>query len=360
LGRLDAAIRSSRLALLLDPLDPEATGVLHLLYRRLDRFGDNEAARRAVLRETLLLADRPGTFDMERYRARYGLALSNGKTGHHEQARAIWLGLLADPMVRDSMRQSVIIGTLRAALASNDRDLARQAFDLHAGEFPNGADFLAYGLLYQAAKEESGFWRSRDLLDSIIPFNIKEDLGGAEFARLNTKLVTEMGNRDDWAANYSSPGTISRRTPTSKPLTGDTPAVARFKRMLLEKAEIYLETKSKYLNPIMANGGRLAISRFVGLKVSKLAEEPTHIHSGSVLSGVHYPYIPASVSDRGRAGHIDFGRPDIDAAGPPPPLRTIQPETGLLLLFPAYLFHRILPGDFGEERFSIAFDFGSI
>jgi hypothetical protein len=355
-GLLEKAIESSRLAFLLDPSDRMASGVLHLLYKRLDRLGDLKASRCMVRRENLYLAAKPDVFEMDCFMARQGLALSNDKIGLNCEAKAIWLSLLADPVLPDAIRRSVILSVLRAALAGNDRDLARRAFDLHVRTFPNTAEFTAYGMLHQATEAGGGFWEDHDILNSIAQFDLREDLEEVVFEQMNSRLTTEMNSSDDWAANYSSPGTISQRTSVSNLLFQDMPASTAFRKLLLERAVTYLTDKAKFLGPVAPNGGQLGFIRFTGLKITKLADELSHTHAGSVLSGVYYPYIPSNVNDEGPAGHIEFGRPDINFSGPPPPIRMIQPKTGLLLLFPSYLFHRILPGDFPEERFSIAFD----
>ena len=39
-----------------------------------------------------------------------------------------------------------------------------------------------------------------------------------------------------------------------------------------------------------------------------------------------------------------------------PETRLIEPEEGLMLLFPSYMFHRTLPFSGSGERISIAFD----
>lgn len=59
----------------------------------------------------------------------------------------------------------------------------------------------------------------------------------------------------------------------------------------------------------------------------------------------------------GHAGRIGFGRPWARfQAKVKAMVRLIQPEEGMLLLFPAYVFHRTIPFEGADERISIAFD----
>jgi hypothetical protein len=39
-----------------------------------------------------------------------------------------------------------------------------------------------------------------------------------------------------------------------------------------------------------------------------------------------------------------------------PEVRAVQPEEGMMILFPSYFYHRTVPFETGETRISIAFD----
>jgi tetratricopeptide (TPR) repeat protein len=86
---------------------------------------------------------------------------------------------------------------------------------------------------------------------------------------------------------------------------------------------------------------------------------PTHTHEGAWLSGCYYVRMPAAVSakDAGRAGWIEFGRPDLTVPGSfEPPVSAVAPEPGLAVFFPSYLFHGTIPFQGEDERVGIAFD----
>ena len=85
-----------------------------------------------------------------------------------------------------------------------------------------------------------------------------------------------------------------------------------------------------------------------------------HIHPAAWLSGVYYPEVPDFVSadDPERCGWIEFGRPP-EAEFPdvkPMPVDAIRPEEGLLIVFPAWLYHRTVPYAGAARRISVAFD----
>ena len=81
----------------------------------------------------------------------------------------------------------------------------------------------------------------------------------------------------------------------------------------------------------------------------------SHFHPGGILSSACYISLPESVAaGEDRPGWLEIGRP------PPqfpdlPPLQTIEPKPGRLVLFPSFLFHGTRP--FAEgERLTVAFD----
>lgn len=84
-----------------------------------------------------------------------------------------------------------------------------------------------------------------------------------------------------------------------------------------------------------------------------------HMHPLGWLSGTYYVRVPeiAAAPGAGHAGWIEFGRPEARfKTTMEPELRLIQPEEGMLLLFPSYFFHRVIPSGSDEERISISFD----
>jgi hypothetical protein len=79
-----------------------------------------------------------------------------------------------------------------------------------------------------------------------------------------------------------------------------------------------------------------------------------HIHPEGWLSSAFYVRTPKAL--QGMEGALKFGEP-----GPPtaPVLREdhwVKPEPGMLVLFPAYMWHGTVPFSSGEKRLSCAFD----
>lgn len=82
-----------------------------------------------------------------------------------------------------------------------------------------------------------------------------------------------------------------------------------------------------------------------------------HIHLDGYLSGVYYVQVPEEIETAGQAGWFELGRPPSELRCKAKPVtRTIQPEEGLMLLFPAYFYHQTVPFRSTQRRISIAFD----
>jgi tetratricopeptide (TPR) repeat protein len=88
-----------------------------------------------------------------------------------------------------------------------------------------------------------------------------------------------------------------------------------------------------------------------------------HVHVDGYLSGCYYVTIPQEIAsdDNGRDGVIlggfEAGRPPEDLGLKTAfPSRTIKPREGMMVLFPAYLYHATVPFRSSERRISIAFD----
>lgn len=81
-----------------------------------------------------------------------------------------------------------------------------------------------------------------------------------------------------------------------------------------------------------------------------------HVHPGGVLSSACYIALPARLGEADpQEGWLEMGRPPPELNVDLPPLATVEPRPGRLVLFPSYVFHGTRPFGAGE-RLSVAFD----
>lgn len=82
-----------------------------------------------------------------------------------------------------------------------------------------------------------------------------------------------------------------------------------------------------------------------------------HMHPKGWISSALYIAVPDEVSGAtDHAGYIQFGAPEEKLGLDLPPIRTIKPEVGSLVLFPSYMWHGTIPFSSEQPRITVAFD----
>ena len=106
----------------------------------------------------------------------------------------------------------------------------------------------------------------------------------------------------------------------------------------------------KHRNMGMAFGPSWSV-RFTGS-----GHHAAHFHPNGILSSACYIAVPEQLADpEGKPGWLEIGRPPPELGLDLPPLATVEPRTGRLVLFPSFMFHGTRPFA-GGERLSVAFD----
>lgn len=95
-----------------------------------------------------------------------------------------------------------------------------------------------------------------------------------------------------------------------------------------------------------------------GVALEAQGRQLPHNHPAARISGVYYAALPAGLGGEDtRQGWLEFGRPpEHYHTRQPAQTRALQPEQGLLVLFPSHLWHRTLPFEGTGLRVSFAFD----
>jgi tetratricopeptide (TPR) repeat protein len=81
-----------------------------------------------------------------------------------------------------------------------------------------------------------------------------------------------------------------------------------------------------------------------------------HVHPDGWLSCVCYLAVPDWSSEPSPAGWLTFGEPNFRTVPPQPPIASIEPQPGRLVIFPSYFWHGTAPFSSPGERLTIAFD----
>lgn len=87
--------------------------------------------------------------------------------------------------------------------------------------------------------------------------------------------------------------------------------------------------------------------------------QENHIHNNGWISGVYYVDLPDDqLNNRDKAGWIEFNRSGygLPHFGKNKGVKVIQPEIGMFILFPSYIWHGTIPYVGNKNRISISFD----
>lgn len=110
-------------------------------------------------------------------------------------------------------------------------------------------------------------------------------------------------------------------------------------------------------HPVLRHARRQEV-RFAGSWSVRLqgggGRHSNHVHPQGWLSSACYIALPDDLGPA-PAGHLTLGAPPAELGLDLPPLRTIAPQPGRLVLFPSMLWHGTMPFS-GGERLSVAFD----
>jgi uncharacterized protein (TIGR02466 family) len=109
------------------------------------------------------------------------------------------------------------------------------------------------------------------------------------------------------------------------------------------------------------NTGRFAITGARSVRLGSGGYHTDHVNPEAWLSSACYIALPPSVGSGegappGRAGWLRLGKPGIATSPALDPDHFVRPEPGLLVLFPAYMWHGVEPFESDHARLCVAFD----
>ena len=83
-----------------------------------------------------------------------------------------------------------------------------------------------------------------------------------------------------------------------------------------------------------------------------------HTHACTWLSAVYYAAVPPGTGETSKAGCMEFAPPlhKVDLAEGIWPTRLVRPRPGLIVFFPAYLYHHVHANALEGERLVVTFD----
>lgn len=170
--------------------------------------------------------------------------------------------------------------------------------------------------------------------------------------------VTEF-NRTIAATVLDQPGRILDDTQTNDLFRPSTGPLAAFRDVVNSVVNSYYSVMPEIANHPFLNH-RMTNWRIDGwgTRLKSYDEHEPHFHRHGWLSGVYYVKLPPKVADRAsRDGWLEFvPAPTYTGANQIVDTVILRPEEGMMVIFPSYLYHRVLPFEEDEYRISIAFN----
>ncbi|HEY0505183.1 MAG TPA: putative 2OG-Fe(II) oxygenase [Lysobacter sp.] len=345
---LQEGLRCARRALEIDPDLAEAHRNAAILSRKL---GDAASAQAHARRAVQLAPHDIDTVDT------LGEQLLLG--GKADEAVAVYANALQAGVESPVLRRQHGIALLQDDRPGDARDALADAL-ARAPDDQRAIAHLGVARAAQGDAEGAAHWLGLHRHVHAVELPVPE--GFADARAFHAALADDI--RRHSRQRWEPAGLAARNAYLSGDLLADrTPAIVGFEQRLREAIDGFLARcragdagDDAFLRNVPRGAYRMHVW---ATQAAESGFIDTHIHEDSWLSGAYYVELPDAIrdDDATHAGWIEFGRPFANLPQPPEAaLRRVRPQTGTLLLFPSYLFHRTLPYAGAGERISISFD----
>eukprot|EP01093_Parvamoeba_rugata_P012187 TRINITY_DN34_c0_g5_i1.p1 TRINITY_DN34_c0_g5~~TRINITY_DN34_c0_g5_i1.p1 ORF type:complete len:610 (+),score=71.93 TRINITY_DN34_c0_g5_i1:4841-6670(+) len=92
------------------------------------------------------------------------------------------------------------------------------------------------------------------------------------------------------------------------------------------------------------------------VKLKNQGFHASHVHPKGWFSSAFYVQVPGVDDNSEKQGWLHLGQPGVRVHTPLEPERWIEPEEGVLVLFPSFMWHGTAPFESADDRLSVAFD----
>jgi tetratricopeptide (TPR) repeat protein len=224
---------------------------------------------------------------------------------------------------------------------------------------PNGQQWIAYQASALRLLGSARYAGLVDLERFVRPYQLPTPEGFDSLADFNSALLRTL---ESWHQYRTHPLDQSLRdgSQTPRDLTSiDDPVIKAFCRALDTPIRQYMATVGDGADhPLTArNTGNYKIAGAWSVRLHGGGRHVNHVHPEGWISSSYYVSVPEETKTASnKAGWIKFGEPPYETLPPSPPEKWIQPEAGMLVLFPSFVWHGTEPIHDGSVRVTAPFD----
>lgn len=310
--------------------------------------GDKDAAARVLLD----LADRGGA-DAALLAQAADLLIESGapERGRRLAVQAFQADRSSFDAVMTLARAALAVGDFEGAAAAVAEARARRPLDQHA---------LALQANVWRMCGDPRFQELYDYNSYVRPYMIDVPAGWSTRSDYLSDLAVELKSAHQYRTHPFG-HSVRQGSQLPNPLNLPTPAIQAFRGALQEPVDAYLGHLGQGSGPLRSrNTGSWKIQGIWSVLLHPGGFHVDHVHQEGWLSSAFYVQLPdavTTVDESGdRPGWIRFG----ESGSPTQPVQRaqhfLQPEPGMLVLFPSYMWHGTVPFTGDQPRLTMALD----
>ena len=182
--------------------------------------------------------------------------------------------------------------------------------------------------------------------------------GWSSMRELNAEVMEALRARHRFTS-HPLDQSLRNGSQTARNLVTDShPAIQALLHSFHEPLQMYLrEIGGNARHPFTArNLGAAQLTESWSVHLRRGGYHVNHVHPKGWISSAYYVAVPDEVNDAAlKSGWLKFGEPRFPVPGADPAYM-VQPEPGLLVMFPSYMWHGTNAIHGAEPRTTIAFD----
>lgn len=242
-----------------------------------------------------------------------------------------------------------------ALLRSGAAEEALDIVDALLGETPDDQRTLAYRSTALRMLGDARYPSLCDYARLVRVYRLQPPTSYADIGSFNAAFARELT-----ALHHTSRRPIAQSlrggTQTEKHLPAGNPVIADFFAMLDAPIRDYLSRlDARSSHPVDRRRRQsYGIAGSWSVRLEPGGFHADHVHPQGWLSSAYYVGLPELPRTGSRAGWLKFGEPGVRVGLPAE--HFVEPEAGLLALFPSFFWHGTVPFDEGGVRLTAAFD----